>query len=87
MFGRGRHETLGSLADEELMRLVRDGDPRAFEVVFERHVDAAFSLANRMCGRRAMAEDVVQEAFSVAVARQRRGWVTTDQGFARAAET
>jgi len=45
------------------MRLVQDGDAPAFEVVFERHVDAAFSLAYRMCGRRAMAEDVVQEAF------------------------
>lgn len=45
------------------MRLVQDGDARAFEVVFERHVDAAFSLACRMCGRRATAEDVVQEAF------------------------
>jgi len=45
------------------MRLVQDGDPHAFSVVFERHVDAAFSLAYRMCGRRAMAEDVVQDAF------------------------
>ncbi|MBV9816984.1 MAG: sigma-70 family RNA polymerase sigma factor [Solirubrobacterales bacterium] len=45
------------------MERVRDGDARAFEVVFERHADAAFSLAYRMCGRRAMAEDVVQEAF------------------------
>jgi RNA polymerase sigma-70 factor (ECF subfamily) len=45
------------------MQLVHDGDARAFEVVFERHVDVAFSLAFRMCGRRAMAEDVVQEAF------------------------
>ena len=45
------------------MQLVHDGDPGAFEVVFDRHGDAAFSLAYRMCGRRAMAEDVVQEAF------------------------
>lgn len=45
------------------MRMVQEGDARAFEVVFERHVDAAFSLAYRMCGRRAMAEDVIQEAF------------------------
>jgi len=52
-----------ALADEDLMERVRDGDARAFEVVFERHADAAFSLAYRMCGRRAMAEDVVQEAF------------------------
>ncbi len=45
------------------MGLVREGDARAFEVIFDRHGGAAFSLAYRMCGRRAMAEDVVQEAF------------------------
>jgi RNA polymerase sigma-70 factor (ECF subfamily) len=45
------------------MALVHDGDAQAFEVIFDRHADAAFSLAYRMCGRRAMAEDVVQEAF------------------------
>ncbi len=45
------------------MPLVHDGDARAFEVVFDRHVDAAFSLAYRMCGRRGAAEDIVQEAF------------------------
>jgi RNA polymerase sigma-70 factor (ECF subfamily) len=52
-----------TLADEELMQLVHDGEARAFEVVFDRHADAAFSLAYRMCGRRGTAEDVVQEAF------------------------
>lgn len=45
------------------MQLVADGDPKAFEVLFDRHADVAFSLAYRMCGRRAMAEDVVQESF------------------------
>lgn len=45
------------------MELVRDGDARAFEVVFERHAGAAFSLAYRMCGSRSRAEEVVQEAF------------------------
>ena len=45
------------------MALVQDGEARAFEVIFDRHSAAAFSLAYRMCGRRAMAEDVVQEAF------------------------
>jgi RNA polymerase sigma-70 factor, ECF subfamily len=54
---------LRALADEDLMPLVHDGDARAFEVVFDRHADAAFSLAYRMCGRRSTAEDVVQEAF------------------------
>jgi RNA polymerase sigma-70 factor (ECF subfamily) len=51
------------LADEDLMQLVRQGDAAAFEVVYERHATAAFSLAYRMTGRRGAAEDVVQEAF------------------------
>ncbi len=45
------------------MELVRDGHARAFEVVFDRHSGPAFSLAYRMCGSSARAEDVVQEAF------------------------
>jgi RNA polymerase sigma-70 factor (ECF subfamily) len=51
------------LADDELMNHVRKADPLAFEVMFDRHSSAAFSLAYRMCGRRTLAEDVVQEAF------------------------
>jgi RNA polymerase sigma-70 factor, ECF subfamily len=58
-----RSAQLTSLADEDLMQLVRDGEVRAFDVIFDRHGGAAFSLAYRMCGRQAMAEDVVQEAF------------------------
>jgi RNA polymerase sigma-70 factor, ECF subfamily len=61
--GSHRRIDLRTLADEDLMTLVRDGEPRAFEVIFDRHSGPAFSLAYRMCGRRAMAEDVVQEAF------------------------
>lgn len=45
------------------MELVRDGDARAFEVVFDRHAGVAFSLAYRMCGSKTRADDVVQEAF------------------------
>jgi RNA polymerase sigma-70 factor (ECF subfamily) len=60
---RARPRDLRSLADEDLMAMVRDGDARAFEVIFDRHAGVAFSLAYRMCGRRALAEDVVQEAF------------------------
>ena len=51
------------LADEDLMQLVRRGDAAAFEMVYERHATAAFSLAYRMTGARNAAEDVVQEAF------------------------
>ncbi|MGA2166092.1 MAG: sigma-70 family RNA polymerase sigma factor [Solirubrobacteraceae bacterium] len=54
---------LRMLADEELMQLVGDDDAAAFEILYERHSDAALALALRMCGRRAAAEDVVQEAF------------------------
>jgi RNA polymerase sigma-70 factor (ECF subfamily) len=54
---------LRALADEELMALVYEGEARAFEVIFDRHAGVAFSLAYRMCGRRALAEEIVQEAF------------------------
>ncbi len=42
------------LGDEELMQLIAGGDPRAFEVIYERHCTAAFSLAYRICGVRSM---------------------------------
>jgi RNA polymerase sigma-70 factor (ECF subfamily) len=45
------------------MQLVRGGEAQAFELIYERHSDAAFSLAYRMCGARGPAEDVTQEAF------------------------
>src|SRR5918995_560993 len=56
-------QDLRSLADEDVMQLVRRGDARAFEIVYERHSAAAFSLAYRMMGTRAGAEDVTQDAF------------------------
>jgi RNA polymerase sigma-70 factor (ECF subfamily) len=54
---------LRGLGDEELMRLVAGGDARAFELVYERHCTVAFSLAYRICGVQAAAEEVAQEAF------------------------
>src|SRR5438445_482841 len=54
---------LPQLGDEDLMQLVAGGDPRAFEVIYERHCTAVFSLAYRICGVRAAAEEVAQEAF------------------------
>src|SRR3954447_4066136 len=56
-------QDLRSLADEDVMQLVRRGDARAFEVIYERHSAAAFSLAYRMMGTRGGAEDVTQDAF------------------------
>ncbi|MGH2874977.1 MAG: RNA polymerase sigma factor [Solirubrobacteraceae bacterium] len=61
---RGARQDLRTLADEDLIRLVvSDDGAQAFEVIFDRHASAAFSLAYRMCGRRGTAEDIVQEAF------------------------
>jgi RNA polymerase sigma-70 factor, ECF subfamily len=58
-----RTEDIHKLADEELMQLVQDGSSRAFELVYDRHGGAAFSLAYRMVGDRVTAEDISQEAF------------------------
>ena len=51
------------LADEELMPLIGDKDQGAFEVFYDRHGGVAYSLAYRIVGERAAAEDVTQEAF------------------------
>src|SRR5918995_660230 len=52
-----------NLADEEMMQLIQAGNPRAFELLYDRHGGAAFSLAYRMIGNRVGAEDITQEAF------------------------
>ena len=58
-----RRERAERLADEELMPLIGEKDPEAFEVFYDRHGGVAFSLAYRIVGERGAAEDVVQEAF------------------------
>jgi RNA polymerase sigma-70 factor, ECF subfamily len=52
-----------NLADEEVMQLLQAGDAQAFEVIYDRHGGAAFSLAYRIVGHASGAEDVTQEAF------------------------
>jgi RNA polymerase sigma-70 factor (ECF subfamily) len=51
------------LADEELMPLIGAKDPEAFAVLYDRHGRVAYSLAYRIVGEQAAAEDVTQEAF------------------------
>jgi RNA polymerase sigma-70 factor, ECF subfamily len=51
------------LADEDLMPQVGRQDPLAFEVFYDRHAGAAYSLAYRIVGSRSAAEDVTQEAL------------------------
>jgi RNA polymerase sigma-70 factor, ECF subfamily len=58
-----RRERAERLADEELMPLVGRKSPEAFEVLYDRHGGVAYSLAYRIVGDRAAAEEVTQEAF------------------------
>lgn len=58
-----RREKAQRLADEELMPLIGEKSPEAFEVFYDRHGGAAYSLAYRIVGEPAAAEDVTQEAF------------------------
>src|ERR1700710_1806168 len=58
-----RKEKAERLADEELMPLIGEKDPNAFEVFYDRHGGVASSLAYRIGGERGAAEDVTQEAF------------------------
>ena len=61
--GTRRQNDLDRLADEDLVARVADGDAGAFEIVYDRHAKVAFSLAFRLLGERAAAEDLVQDAF------------------------
>lgn len=45
------------------MQLVAENNAGAFAILYERHANVAFSLAFRMCGKRVIAEEVVQDAF------------------------
>ena len=56
-------DAMQKLADEDLMTLVDGKDPDAFEVFYDRHGGAAYSLAHRIVGDPGAAEDVTQEAF------------------------
>src|ERR1700712_1815393 len=58
-----RREKAERLADEELMPLIGEKDPEAFEVFYDRHGGGAYSLAYRIVREKAAAEDVTQEAF------------------------
>jgi len=58
-----RRERAERLADEELMPWIAKKDPEAFEVFYDRHGGAGYSLAYRILGDRSAAEDCIQEAF------------------------
>jgi RNA polymerase sigma-70 factor (ECF subfamily) len=49
--------------DETLLARVGEGDQQAFEALYDRYEKRAFSLAYRILGSRALAEEATQEAF------------------------
>jgi len=57
------------LGDEVLVERVQRGDREAFGVLIGRYQDRVFNLVYRMCGRRAEAEELAQEAFLKAMER------------------
>jgi RNA polymerase sigma-70 factor, ECF subfamily len=66
-----RAEAPAQSADDEavLVERVRGGDPAAFEVLVNRYLRRAFSVAYRLLGQKEDAEDLVQEAFMAVLQR------------------
>jgi len=60
--GTGAPST-GDLSDEELLRRIADRDEAALSAIYTRYRPLAFSLALRVVGDAARAEDVLQDAF------------------------
>jgi RNA polymerase sigma-70 factor (ECF subfamily) len=54
-------------SDAELVLRARDGDRRAVEAIYRRHVRYVAGMVRRLVGRQGDAEDLVQEAFVVAL--------------------
>ena len=50
----------------------RDGDARAFEILYERHKGPLYRYLQRMCGRREVADDLFQEVWSKVIASRSR---------------
>ena len=51
-------------SDQELIELVNEGDPDAFEVLYRRYRDWVYRLAWRFTGNQQDALDVLQETFT-----------------------
>jgi RNA polymerase sigma-70 factor (ECF subfamily) len=52
-----------SMSDAALVRRVLDGDPRAFTLLVDRHLQPCLRFATRMLGNRHDAEDATQESL------------------------
>src|SRR3954469_16124851 len=60
-------------SDERLVSTAKDGDERAFEVLYERHSPAILRYCRSLLRSTQEAEDVKQEVFVLAITALRRG--------------
>jgi RNA polymerase sigma factor (sigma-70 family) len=67
--GRG----LAGRSDERLVQIAREGDERAFGVLYERHSAAILRYCRSLLRSAQEAEDVKQEVFVLAISALRRG--------------
>jgi RNA polymerase sigma-70 factor, ECF subfamily len=57
-------ETTAEPRDEELLNGTARGDLASFHTFYQRHATRVTAYAQRLCGDRTLAEDVVQEVFT-----------------------
>lgn len=58
--------------DATLMLRYRDGDVRAFEMLYQRHKGALYRYLQRLCQRQDIANDLFQEVWSKVIASRER---------------
>ena len=61
-----------NLSDDELLRLLQNGDQSAFAILYRRRQQGIFRFALQMCGSPAHAEDITQEVFLVLIRESHR---------------
>ncbi len=54
----------GDLGDEQLMEAYRDGDARAFDVLYRRHKGGVYRYLLRLCTHPGVAEELFQDVWS-----------------------
>src|SRR3954469_20716059 len=69
----GPFRGLASRSDERLVATAKDGDERAFEILYERHAPAILRYCRSLLRSTQEAEDVKQEVFVLAITALRRG--------------
>src|ERR671927_1216687 len=69
----GPFRGLAGRSDERLVATAKDGDERAFEILYERHAPAILRYCRSLLRSAQEAEDVKQEVFVLAISALRRG--------------